>query len=223
MRCVTVPKLLFLSCILFDDVKARSGCSPEAIVVRAEPLMCCRPIFFTWPDHIYCCKPPCCVHIVRHTCTVFGWSSHFNWIYTAPKRSYTFLHLYFPTVLVQSFMCILSHQLPAIFICYLQFPYVNATVQNFMPEKTDCVLTVSQYCKYDFWLGIPPRYVVFRILATVLVCSFLRVSFTHTLVRNLCFPRSMYFCLSRFPPHPINSFSLDFPRGIRLSILATVT
>jgi len=161
MRCVTVPKLLFLSRILFDDVKARSGCSPQAIVVRAEPLMCCRPIFFTWPDHIYCCKPPCCVHIVRHTCTVFDWSSHFNWIYAASKRSYTFLHLYFPTVLVYSFMGFLSHQLPAIFICYLLFLSFNATVRNFMPGKTDCVLTVSQYCKYKFWLGIPPRYVDF--------------------------------------------------------------
>lgn len=161
MRCVTVPKLLFLSFILFDDVKARSGCSPQAIVVRAEPLMHCRPIFFTWPDHIYCRKPPCCVHIVHHTCTVFGWPSHFSWIYTAPKRSYNLLHLYFPTVLVYSFMCFVPHQLQAIIICYLLFLYFKATLQNFMPGKTDCVLTVSQYCKYNFCFGILPRYVVF--------------------------------------------------------------
>jgi len=98
---------------------------------------------------------------VHHTCTVFGWPSRFNWIYTAPKRSYTFLHLYFPTVLVYSFMCFLPHQLPVIFIFYLIFLYFKATVRNFMPGKTDCVLTVSQYCKYNFCFGIPPIYVVF--------------------------------------------------------------
>lgn len=159
MRSVTVPKFLFLSHIHTDDVKARNGCSPKTIVVRVEPLMCCRPILFTWLDHIYCWKWPCCVHMVYYICTV-SCCTLTSTGFTQLQNVCIFSCIYISLLYLFTYLCaFFLINCAAIFNCYLLICVFNAPVRNFISRRTDRVLSVPHIGSITTRFVFPERWV----------------------------------------------------------------